>query len=131
MVWDGSANGGFTTGKPWLPIKAPQLSRNVEAQAQDPDTVVNFYRRMLAFRRETPALRHGKTRFLDLPDPVLGFMRGDGMACLFNLSPKQVTLKLTGLDALIGPSLDANLAEETLTLGSNGVAFATMTAGPL
>lgn len=131
MVWDGSANGGFTTGKPWLPIKAPQLSRNVEAQAQDPDSALSFYRRMLAFRRETPALRHGKTRFLDLPDPVLGFMRGDGMACLFNLSPKPVTLKLKGFDALIGPSLDANLAEETLTLGPNGVAFATMISGPL
>ena len=85
---------------------------------------------MLRFRSQTPALRSGRTRFLDLPDPVLGFMRGDGMACLFNLSPAPVIVKIAGLTDLIGPSLDANLAGETLTLGPNGVAFAT-TSGPL
>jgi alpha-glucosidase len=130
MVWDSSAEGGFTTGRPWLPVKAPQLSRNVAAQVQDTDSVLNFYRKMLAFRRESPALRHGKTRFIDLPDPVLGFLRGDGMACLFNLSPAPVTLNIAGLNGLTGPSLDANLAGDTLTLGPNGAAFAT-TSGPL
>ena len=36
-------------------------------------SVLEHYREMLAFRRETAALRMGRTRFLDLPDPVLGF----------------------------------------------------------
>ncbi len=131
MVWDNSPQGGFSTATPWLPVKPPQLSRNVAAQAQDPDSVLNFYRQMLAFRRDTPVLRIGKTRFLDLPDPVLGFLRGDDLACIFNLSPTPVTLTVAGLHGLIGgPSLDANLAGDTLTLGPNGVAFA-RTAGPL
>ena len=125
MVWDGTANGGFTTGTPWLPVKPPQLARNVAAQAQDPESVLNFYKLMLRYRRASAELRTGRTRFLDLPDPVLGFTRGDGLACVFNLSPAETIIRINGLAALAGPSLAATLDGDTLTLGPNGVAFVT------
>lgn len=133
MVWDNSPHGGFSSVKPWLPVKAPQLARNVAAQDQDPDSVLNFYRAMLTFRRATPALRRGKTLFLDLPDPVLGFVRTGTEApllCLFNLSPDPVVLTLTGLGALTGPQQHVEIAGETVTLGPNAVAFATL-VGPV
>jgi hypothetical protein len=130
MVWDGTAHGGFTTGTPWLPVKPPQLARNVAAQAQDPDSVMNFYRLMLRYRRASVGLRTGRTRFLDLPDPVLGFTRGEGLACLFNLSPAETTIRIKGLAEINGPSLAAHLDGDSLTLGPNGVAFAS-TKGPV
>lgn len=129
MVWDGSANGGFTggNGAPWLPVKAPQLARNVAAQAGVAGSVLESYREMLAFRRATPALRGAAaTRFLDLPDPVLGFVRGTGdeaVVCLFNLSPGSLRLTATGLGDQIGPRQAAALKGGTLELGPNAAAF--------
>ncbi|MGB8813465.1 MAG: alpha-amylase family glycosyl hydrolase, partial [Paracoccaceae bacterium] len=75
MVWEGTANGGFTTGVPWLPVKAPQLARNVAAQTGVEGSVLETYRALLAFRRATPALISGRSQFLDLPAPLLGFVR--------------------------------------------------------
>ncbi len=129
MVWDNSANGGFTggNGTPWLPVKAPQLARNVAAQAGVAGSVLESYREMLAFRRATPALRGAAaTRFLDLPDPVLGFVRGAGdeaVVCLFNLSPGSLRLTATGLGDQIGPRQAAALKGGVLELGPNAVAF--------
>jgi alpha-glucosidase len=133
MVWDDSPHGGFSTVKPWLPVKAPQLARNVAGQDRDPHSVLNFYRAMLAFRRATPTLRRGRTQFLDLPEPVLGFIRDDGdtpLLCLFNLSPTPVTLALSGLGDATGPCQQTEIAGETVTLGPNAVAFVTV-SGPI
>ncbi len=131
MVWDATANGGFTTGTPWLPVKPPQLARNAASQVGQPGSVLEFYRRMLAFRRATPALITGDSRFLDTPDPVLAFQRGTGegaLLCVFNLSPATVALALPGALSLTGPQQNARLQEETLTLGPNAVAFLSLPA---
>lgn len=127
MVWDGSANGGFSAGRPWLPVKPPQLANNVAAQSGVADSVLESYREMLAFRRATPVLRGAAgTRFLDLPDPVLGFVRGagtDAHLCLFNLSPGSVTLSQTGIEEQTGPRQSAHFAADKVELGPNGYGF--------
>jgi alpha-glucosidase len=130
MVWDASAHGGFTTGTPWLPVKAPQAALHVEGQVGRDGSVLEFYRRMLAHRRQTPALMTGHTRFLDLAEPVLGFLRGKELACLFNLSAKPVTLTVQGklVSAL---SQAAALAGPALTLGPNGFCHLAPVAGKL
>jgi alpha-glucosidase len=79
MVWDDSENAGFSSVRPWLPVRPPQRARNVASQRAVAGSVLEFYREMLAFRRATPDLITGKTRFLDLPEPILGFQRGDGL----------------------------------------------------
>src|SRR4051795_10700160 len=53
MQWDRSASGGFTTGAPWLPAVDPE-ERNVADQRDDPDSLLNLYRDLIARRR-----RHG------------------------------------------------------------------------
>jgi alpha-glucosidase len=123
MVWDSSASGGFTTGTPWLPVKAPQLSRNVASQSGVAGSVLESYRAMLAFRRATDALITGGTQFLDLPEPILGFVRGGSVMCLFNLSPNPVTIKVAGVGGLLGPSQAATLSDSSVALGGNGYAF--------
>ena len=129
---DGSANGGFTGGNvtPWLPVKPPQLARNVASQQGVANSVLETYRALIAFRKATPALIHGATRFLDLPEPVLGFTRGDSLLCLYNLSPAPVALEVAGVDAPVGPAQDAALTSGKLRLGPNGFAFLPV-AGPL
>jgi alpha-glucosidase len=130
MVWDGGPQGGFTTGTPWLPVKAPQLARHAAGQIGRAGSVMEHYRAMIAFRKATPALVTGRTRFLDTPAPVLAFTRGDGLLCAFNLSPAPVTLAAQGLGAALGPSLGASLTGDRLTLAPSAAAFFATTGTP-
>lgn len=108
MVWQaGALHAGFTTGTPWLPVKPEQAARAADLQEDDPHSVLSHYRRVLAFYRsgEGAALRDGAARFLDLPEPLLGFRR-DGaspLLCLFNLSDRAVDLEIEGVAAWVGP----------------------------
>jgi alpha-glucosidase len=72
MQWDPSPSGGFTTGRPWLPPVDPQ-ERNVESQGADPESLLQFYRRLIELR---PGLGKG-FRFLDAAPGVVSYQRGD------------------------------------------------------
>ncbi|MBD3785861.1 MAG: DUF3459 domain-containing protein [Sphingomonadales bacterium] len=127
MVWEGGPQAGFTTGKPWLPVKAPQAARHVAALEAAPDSVLHYYRAVLAFRRASTALRAGRTEFLDAPEPVLAFRRiaeGETLTCLFNLGPAPVEMPAPA-GTPCGPLRNAAVAGGTLTLGPNGVIWLT------
>ena len=51
MQWDDSANAGFTTGKPWLKVNPNYHAINVAAQERDEDSVLNYYKKLLALRK--------------------------------------------------------------------------------
>lgn len=105
MVWESDApNAGFTTGKPWLPVKGPQAARAIDGQEKDPDSILNHYRRVLAFYRSPDGapLREGKTAFLNLPEPILGFWRDD-ILCLFNLAGHPAGIAFQGRLEATGP----------------------------
>jgi alpha-glucosidase len=113
-----------------LPVKAPQLARNVASQTGIADSVLETYRAILAFRRGSKALLEGKTVFHDLPEPLLAFSRaaaGEALLCIFNLSPKVVTISLSGTAAPLSISLDAVLKGQSLVLGPNAAAFLPVT----
>jgi len=51
MQWTSGENGGFTKGTPWLKVNPLFKDVNVEAQEQDPDSVLNYYRKLVALRK--------------------------------------------------------------------------------
>ena len=51
MQWDGSRNAGFTDGTPWLKVNENYRAINVAAQEQDPDSVLAYYRKLIALRK--------------------------------------------------------------------------------
>ena len=120
MVWEAdSPHGGFTTGTPWLPVKPPQLARAADTHGHG--SVLEAYRRLLIYRRNSGPLVQGKTEFLGLPEPILAFRRrhaGKGLLCLFNLSPKPSELILSH-DASLQNG-DADLSGTKLRLTPNG-----------
>ena len=59
MHWDAGPNAGFTSGRPWLPLRSDFPQLNAAAQRRNPHSVWSFYRDLLRVRRETPALRRG------------------------------------------------------------------------
>ncbi len=51
VQWDDSPNAGFTTGTPWLRVNPNYREINVAAQREDPDSIWNFYRALIALRK--------------------------------------------------------------------------------
>jgi len=134
IPWErGRAPNGFTTGKPWLPVKPPHSKRNVEDQNDDPGSVLAFYRAFIAFRRAHKPLVHGDIAFLEVGEPVLAFTRshaGETLLAVFNLSAGTVTIDLGDHDAaLLDVSKSADRHGTRLTLGPNGFAFLPREAG--
>ena len=72
MQWDGSPAGGFSAGEPWLPAVDP-AERNVEAQRDDPESVLALTRDLVALRRE---LADG-FELLDAAEGVVAYRRGE------------------------------------------------------
>ena len=52
MQWSDGKNAGFTTGTPWLRVNPNYTAINVEKEAQDPDSVLNFYKKLIALRKD-------------------------------------------------------------------------------
>ncbi|MEZ5448718.1 MAG: alpha-amylase family glycosyl hydrolase [Thiolinea sp.] len=123
MTWDAAEpHAGFTTGTPWLPVKAPQIEQAAAAQLDRDDSVQAFYRQMLAFRKQHACLRTGRSQFFDLPEPLLAFSRGGQMLCVFNLSADNQQLVLDGdTECLLSEQAKQDGAQ--LELGGNGFAL--------
>ena len=67
VPWDGSPGYGWAAGRdPWLPWPPDPGGRNVETERSDPGSILWLYRRLLAARRSSPALRSGSFAWLDL-----------------------------------------------------------------
>lgn len=91
IPWEGDRpNWGFSGAKPWLPAAVDHGEKAVARQAGVRDSMLEFYRRMIAYRRARTALRLGSIEFLDRQPELLSFLRCEGeerLFCAFNLSP--------------------------------------------
>lgn len=60
VQWNDSKNAGFTTAdKPWFFVNPNYKEINVEAAEKDPDSILNFYRSLLKFRKENEIVIYG------------------------------------------------------------------------
>ena len=59
VQWDASEHGGFTTGTPWFYVNKNYKEINVAAQEKDEDSILNFYRKVIALRKELSCVRYG------------------------------------------------------------------------
>jgi oligo-1,6-glucosidase len=98
VQWDASPHAGFTSGAPWIDVNPNHTWLNARAQYEDPRSVFNYYRHLIALRHEREVVAHGDFVRLDLGDPaVFAFERTLGNDRLFvatNLSnePREVAL---------------------------------------
>jgi oligo-1,6-glucosidase len=60
VQWSADANAGFTTGTPWFNICDNYKEVNVEAAENDPDSLLNFYRKLIKFKKENEVAIYGK-----------------------------------------------------------------------
>jgi alpha-glucosidase len=76
MQWGDGECGGFNTGKSWMKMHPDAVERNVVRQRENPASLLNFYRQLIAIRRATPALQQGMFMPLSFsPRRVLAYLR--------------------------------------------------------
>ncbi|HJC15297.1 MAG TPA: alpha-glucosidase [Candidatus Fusicatenibacter intestinigallinarum] len=67
MQWDDSANGGFTTGTPWIMVNPNYREINAKAEQEDPDSVFHYYQNIIGLRKKEPVMVYGSYQLLE-PD---------------------------------------------------------------
>jgi alpha-glucosidase len=103
MQWNDSPNAGFSKATPWLPVPASYKTHNVESEKKDPNSVLQFYRQLLALRRHEPALLDGDYIPLNEDNPnVLSYLRS------YNHSAILVVLNMSAARQKIGFDLSAH-----------------------
>jgi alpha-glucosidase len=75
MPWDRTANAGFSTSEPWLPLSGSAAAISVEAQKRDPDSMLSLTRSLLALRRREAALSVGDWKLLPIEGEALAYTR--------------------------------------------------------
>ena len=100
MVWQqDNANGGFTDGKPWLPVPAEHLASAVSRLRRLPGGLPEHYRRAIALRHAEPALRTGRQLEMVAEGEVIRFFREGENRKIFvaiNLSDRPASVVAPG-----------------------------------
>ena len=100
MQWNNSENAGFTKGKPWLPVPDSYKTHNVASELKDSDSVLQFYKHVLALRHQNKALLDGQYIPLNDNDSnVLSYLRkykGEAVLVVLNMSaePQKASFNL-------------------------------------
>ena len=124
VQWSGAENAGFTTGTPWLKVNSDYREINVAAQENDPDSVLNYYRRLVALRKSA-AYKEVFTYGEFIPayenlDGIMAFYRKDDSAHILvaaNFGKKPVDIEL---EYMLKKVLLANRSHEEIggTIGT-------------
>ena len=126
MQWSGEENAGFTTGTPWLKVNPNYRRINVADQERDPDSVLRYYRRLIALRkcdeyRELFTYGTFVPAFTDREGIMAYYRQLDGVRVLvaanFGKEIASLTLEYPAKKLLLS-NMDAALSGDTLTLRS-------------
>jgi oligo-1,6-glucosidase len=96
MQWSVGEGAGFTSGKPWLGINANHSRINYEAQAGDPGSVRNFYKKLIALRSSSETLKYAPFMPRYARGPVISYDRegeGEVWTVILNFSGKRPDLE--------------------------------------
>ncbi|WFR95834.1 alpha-glucosidase family protein [Rhizobium tumorigenes] len=130
MVWDSQVvQGGFSTEKPWLPVPVEHILRAVSVQSGDEHSVLEHYRRFLAFRKQHPAFASGEISFYPPQDDVMLYTRTFGnetILCVFNMSASDGSAELPegAWEALSGHGFASEIYGNKIDIPAWGAYFA-------
>lgn len=110
MQWNAGSYAGFSEAEPWISSPENYSYINVEAEEQDADSILNYYKKLVALRKEYPVISDGSIEFLCREqDEVFAYRRafeGQELLAVNNLTGAEVKLEeafsCTGYRYLIG-----------------------------
>ena len=94
MQWSDEDYAGFSTAEPWLPVADDYAQRNVKQQKEDAESMLSFYRRLIAVRQQEPALQVGDFVPVGLEGELMAYQRvldDRKVLVLINFGKKPVT----------------------------------------
>ena len=98
MQWDESDYAGFSTVEPWLPVNSDKNHVNVKRQEKDPDSMLNYYKKLLSLRRKYNALKLGDYISIETDNPeVYAYLRvfeDERKLVILNFNAESVKVKL-------------------------------------
>lgn len=99
MQWSTAANAGFTEGTPWLATNVNYPAINVADQRDEKQSVLSFYRALIALRKASAALIYGRYQLLLSEHPAIyAYTRGEDDDRYLVLS------NLSGVSQLVDPA---------------------------
>jgi oligo-1,6-glucosidase len=115
MQWDNVANAGFSTGNPWLKTNPNYVSVNVAAEEKDPNSILNYFRKLVRLRKSDKTFVYGTYTLLDESNPdIYAYVReldGKKILVLLNWSAKNASVNLGKLDISKAVLLQGNYNE--------------------
>ena len=126
MNWTSdAAGGGFTTGKPFRPAADNMATQNVKAALAGPDSILSFYKAMLALRNSLLSSARGSYEHPVLDGSVMNYQRkfeGDHAVVVINYGSTAATTNVAALPA--GAALVAAYppGARTIVIDGNGLA---------
>ena len=97
MQWDATAQGGFTTGEPWISVNPNTTTINAQAQVEDKDSIFAHYQALIRLRHTYDVFAQGNFTPLTPDHPaVLAYQRkyqGQELICVSNFYRKECVWK--------------------------------------
>ncbi len=126
MQWTDEDGAGFTAGRPWQRINPNKAKINVRQQEEDPQSVLNLYRKMIRLRRDHPVLTLGTYEpVLEEDEHIYAYVREDAQErwlVVLNFSKTPTGLELPS-------ELRARLAEAECVVCSDEQRASQLSAG--
>jgi alpha-glucosidase len=98
IPWTAGPGHGWSTD-PWLPFAPDAANRSVESQRNDESSILHLYRRLLATRKASPALRSGTLDRIDVPAGAMAWSRtagSDRRVVAVNMTTEPIDVDLAG-----------------------------------
>lgn len=96
MQWSAEACAGFSERQPWLKIPDNYRRINAKEELRDEDSILNYYRRLIALRKEYPVIAEGDIRFFETePEYLLAYERtwkDERLTVLCNFSKEELEI---------------------------------------
>lgn len=96
MQWNSGKFAGFSESSAWLAIPENYKTINADAEESDPDSILNYYRKLVQLRKEYPVISEGTIKFLETGNEnVLAYERrlnDEHLVVICNFSGKDETI---------------------------------------
>ena len=128
--WDSTANAGFSNATPWLSVNPNYKTINVAIEEKEPNSPLNYFKKVVKLRKDNPVLVYGKYDLLDRDNPkIYAYTRTLGdekILVMLNFSKDTVNWNYPSLK-----SVNKTLLLSNYTDGSDAADFVLLPYGAL
>ena len=110
LQWDNSINAGFSTAEPWKRVNPNYTEINVKQQLEEPNSVLNHFKKMTQIRKENKVLTYGTYTIIDEEHPnIYAYTRSDSTTTktvLLNFSSEPSSIEIKGISSSAKPIIN-------------------------